>query len=82
MRATDIVAPLHKVPDEYATGWNWAEAAAHAWLAAAEKAGLSATIRSMEHKDFEGRAATVDVDGVGYALEVHSGKVRARPLSQ
>lgn len=57
MRTTDVTAPLRQAPDEYSAGWNWAEAAIAAWLAAAEHAGLDVTIRSTDHDSHHGRAA-------------------------
>jgi hypothetical protein len=77
MRPTDITASLHGVPDEFATGWNWAEAAVHAWIAEAKTEGISATEGEIYRKNTQGEAGTVQVDGARYLLSVDEGTVRA-----
>jgi len=82
MHATDITATVVRPDDERGSGWNWAEAATEAWLAAARDAGLA--IEAEDH-DYRGEsvAACVRADGTWYELEIGRGgnpdEVRAVP---
>jgi hypothetical protein len=72
MDATDITATIERPSNDelFGSDWNWAEAAATAWLDAAREAGLDARVTSTEVPDLTRDAAIVEVNGAGYLLKV------------
>lgn len=78
MNATDITVTLRR--DDSDDGWNWAEAALAQWREAAEQAGLTVEVVSLEVPDVNYDAAVVEVDGEQYVVTVRSDdEVTARP---
>ncbi|MFI7643320.1 hypothetical protein [Nonomuraea sp. NPDC049400] len=58
-------------------GWHWAEAATSQWTTAAEQAGLTVEVASVEVPDANRDAVIVTVNGAGYLITVRNGKIRA-----
>jgi hypothetical protein len=77
MTPMHITATLTRPPDEYGSGWNWAEAATQQWIAAAAAAGLTVTVVAEEVDHPNTEVAIVTVGGSEYVLEVCGNEIRA-----
>lgn len=75
MTATDIVVTLDRSDED---GWNWADAATEQWADAAEQAGLTVEVTSLEVPENHD-AAIVTVNGREYVVSVRNDEISARP---
>lgn len=83
MSPTDIIAWIDRpeANERGADGWDWAEAATGAWLAMAERLGVSAEVVSRDVVDASHDAAIVEVDGRAYVLTLREDTVGAYPAA-
>jgi hypothetical protein len=75
MNPADLTITLNHAGDTPTSGWDWSKQAATQWLAAAQRAGITAELHPTEVPGYNHDAVIVAVNGTLYLLQVHGNDV-------